>query len=86
MFLFLSFVGKKSTLLIHVSSIFIFCMTRRFEISRKHWNLLILCHFDEILKTNKPCMLLLDSLGKMGPGRLEPDIRRFSFYILNMSL
>ncbi|KMZ58190.1 Sentrin-specific protease, partial [Zostera marina] len=41
----------------------------------KHWNLLILCHFDEISKVDKPCMLLLDSLGTMGPERLEPDIR-----------
>uniref|UniRef100_A0A1D1XNJ9 Putative ubiquitin-like-specific protease 2A n=1 Tax=Anthurium amnicola TaxID=1678845 RepID=A0A1D1XNJ9_9ARAE len=45
----------------------------------RHWSLLILCHFGESFqsKTKRPCMLLLDSLGKIDPMRLEPDIRRF---------
>ncbi|XP_024634086.1 ubiquitin-like-specific protease 1C [Medicago truncatula] len=44
-----------------------------------HWNLLIFCHFDENLQsaTGSRCMLLLDSLEKIGPRRLEPDIRKF---------
>ncbi|KAL6174992.1 hypothetical protein ACLB2K_051635 [Fragaria x ananassa] len=44
-----------------------------------HWNLLILCHFGENLesKTQRPCMLLLDSLEMADPKRLEPDIRKF---------
>ncbi|XP_004309800.1 PREDICTED: probable ubiquitin-like-specific protease 2A [Fragaria vesca subsp. vesca] len=44
-----------------------------------HWNLLILCHFGENLesKTQRPCMLLLDSLEMADPRRLEPDIRKF---------
>ncbi|XP_004293126.1 PREDICTED: uncharacterized protein LOC101303677 [Fragaria vesca subsp. vesca] len=44
-----------------------------------HWSLLILCHFGENLesKTQRPCMLLLDSLEMTDPKRLEPNIRRF---------
>ncbi|KAF5741022.1 Cysteine proteinases superfamily protein putative isoform 3 [Tripterygium wilfordii] len=44
-----------------------------------HWNLLILCNFDESMqsKTRTPCMMLLDSLEKADPKRLEPDIRKF---------
>ncbi|XP_039117554.1 probable ubiquitin-like-specific protease 2A isoform X2 [Dioscorea cayenensis subsp. rotundata] len=44
-----------------------------------HWSLLILCNFGENRQpdTEKPCMLLLDSLHKADPKRLEPDIRRF---------
>ncbi|XP_050206158.1 uncharacterized protein LOC126655861 [Mercurialis annua] len=44
-----------------------------------HWNLLILCNFGESLDSvnETPCMLLLDSLQKAGPRRLEPAIRRF---------
>ncbi|KAJ8493928.1 hypothetical protein OPV22_015649 [Ensete ventricosum] len=44
-----------------------------------HWSLLILCHFGEKRKSRarKPYMLLLDSLHKTDPRRLEPDIRRF---------
>lgn len=56
-----------------------------FQIDRNHWSLLILCHFGENRNsdTNQPCMLLLDSLQKMGPKRLEPQIRRLdNFFIL----
>ncbi|CAL9048218.1 unnamed protein product [Musa banksii] len=44
-----------------------------------HWSLLILCHFGEKRQSRarKPYMLLLDSLHKTDPRRLEPDIRRF---------
>ncbi|KAE8663377.1 sentrin-specific protease 1-like isoform X2 [Hibiscus syriacus] len=44
-----------------------------------HWNLLILCNFDEPLqsKNQTTCMLLLDSLQMSGPRRLEPMIRKF---------
>ncbi|KAM5571764.1 putative ubiquitin-like-specific protease 2A [Rosa sericea] len=44
-----------------------------------HWNLLILCHFGENVesKTQRPCMLLLDSLEMADPKRLEPNIRKF---------
>ncbi|KAF5742282.1 Cysteine proteinases superfamily protein putative isoform 3 [Tripterygium wilfordii] len=46
---------------------------------QNHWNLLILCNFDESMqsKTRTPCMMLLDSLEKADPKRLEPDIRKF---------
>ncbi|XP_023882760.2 probable ubiquitin-like-specific protease 2A [Quercus suber] len=45
----------------------------------RHWSLLIFCHFGESTKseTRTPCMLLLDSLEKANPRRLEPDIRKF---------
>ncbi|XP_021908880.1 probable ubiquitin-like-specific protease 2A [Carica papaya] len=48
-----------------------------------HWFLLIFCNFDESLesKTRRPCMLLLDSLARANPRRLEPDIRKFVFDI-----
>lgn len=44
-----------------------------------HWSLLIFCHFGESLqsRTRTPCMLLLDSLQKADPKRLEPGIRKF---------
>ncbi|CAM8981841.1 unnamed protein product [Rhodiola kirilowii] len=44
-----------------------------------HWNLLILCNFDENLEssTRRPCMLLLDSLENAGSKRYEPVIRKF---------
>ncbi|XP_057852502.1 probable ubiquitin-like-specific protease 2A isoform X2 [Cryptomeria japonica] len=44
-----------------------------------HWNLLILCHFGEDLRSRvrTPCMLLLDSLKETDPSRLEPLIRKF---------
>ncbi|KAK1315395.1 hypothetical protein QJS10_CPA06g01329 [Acorus calamus] len=42
-----------------------------------HWNLLILCDFGEISKSETPCMLLLDSLAMADPKRLEPEIRKF---------
>ncbi|KAM1739700.1 hypothetical protein ACFX11_015377 [Malus domestica] len=44
-----------------------------------HWNLLILCHFGESLQseTQRPCMLLLDSLQGADPGRYEEYIRKF---------
>lgn len=44
-----------------------------------HWSLLIFCHFGESLQseTRTPCMLLLDSLEKANPRRLEPEIRKF---------
>lgn len=44
-----------------------------------HWSLLILCHFGESLESisRTPCMLLLDSMHKTGPKRLEPEIRKF---------
>lgn len=46
---------------------------------RRHWSLLILCHFGESLEseTSTPCMLLLDSLEMTNPKRLEPDIRKY---------
>lgn len=46
---------------------------------RGHWNLLILCHFDEDLGSTdrKPCMILLDSLHMGDPRRIEPSIRKF---------
>ncbi|TYI72415.1 hypothetical protein E1A91_D07G060500v1 [Gossypium mustelinum] len=45
----------------------------------RHWNLLIFCNFDKPLqsKTQTTCMLLLDSMQKSGPRRLEPTIRKF---------
>lgn len=45
---------------------------------REHWNLLILCNFDESLEasTRNPCMLLLDSLGNAGPSRYQPVMRK----------
>ncbi|CAI0446315.1 unnamed protein product [Linum tenue] len=44
-----------------------------------HWSLLILCNLGESLESEngKPCMLLLDSLENAGPGRIEPDLRKF---------
>ncbi|KAK7282004.1 hypothetical protein RIF29_10460 [Crotalaria pallida] len=44
-----------------------------------HWSLLIFCHFGENLQSTarSRCMLLLDSLQKANPRRLEPEIRRF---------
>ncbi|XP_050221292.1 probable ubiquitin-like-specific protease 2A isoform X2 [Mercurialis annua] len=44
-----------------------------------HWSVLILCHLGETSesKDRTPCMLLLDSLEKANPRRLEPDIRKF---------
>lgn len=44
-----------------------------------HWSLLILCHFGENVQseTQRPCMLLLDSLEMADPKRLEPNIRKF---------
>uniref|UniRef100_A0A2N9FIK6 Ubiquitin-like protease family profile domain-containing protein n=1 Tax=Fagus sylvatica TaxID=28930 RepID=A0A2N9FIK6_FAGSY len=46
---------------------------------QSHWSLLIFCHFGESLQseTRTPCMLLLDSLEKANPRRLEPEIRKF---------
>ncbi|CAI0446316.1 unnamed protein product [Linum tenue] len=46
---------------------------------RGHWSLLILCNLGESLESEngKPCMLLLDSLENAGPGRIEPDLRKF---------
>lgn len=46
---------------------------------RSHWNLLILCHFGESLQseTQRPCMLLLDSLQGADPGRYEKYIRKY---------
>uniref|UniRef100_A0A7N0UYN0 Ubiquitin-like protease family profile domain-containing protein n=1 Tax=Kalanchoe fedtschenkoi TaxID=63787 RepID=A0A7N0UYN0_KALFE len=46
-----------------------------------HWNLLILCHFDQNTEssTRRPCMLLLDSLENTGPRRYETEIRKFVF-------
>lgn len=43
-----------------------------------HWSLLIFCHLGQSLhsKTDAPCMLLLDSLQRTGPTRLESFIRR----------
>lgn len=45
----------------------------------RHWSLLILCHMggDLLSKTSTPCILLLDSLRKTNPKRLEPGIRKF---------
>ncbi|XP_031251337.1 probable ubiquitin-like-specific protease 2A [Pistacia vera] len=44
-----------------------------------HWSLLIFCNFGESLQseTRTPCILLLDSLEKANPRRIEPDIRKF---------
>ncbi|KAE8776082.1 Ubiquitin-like-specific protease 2 [Hordeum vulgare] len=45
-----------------------------------HWNLLVLCHFDETDCSDAkkgPRMLLLDSLNTTDPKRLGPDIRGF---------
>lgn len=72
------FTTKKFFLLKLVKTINIF-----WHFNRRHWNLLILCHFGEKKqsKTKKPCMLLLDSLQSTEPKRLEPDIRRFAFVL-----
>ncbi|EMS53880.1 putative ubiquitin-like-specific protease 2B [Triticum urartu] len=45
-----------------------------------HWNLLVLCHFDETDCSDAkkgPRMLLLDSLNTTDPKRLAPEIRGF---------
>ncbi|CAM0874854.1 unnamed protein product [Alopecurus aequalis] len=45
-----------------------------------HWSLLVLCHFDETDCSDAkkgPRMLLLDSLNRTDPARLQSDIRRF---------
>lgn len=50
-----------------------------FALYRSHWNLLVFCHLGQCLdsKSDPPCMLLLDSLHKAGPKRLESYIRRY---------
>ncbi|KAM3691605.1 hypothetical protein ACB098_08G026900 [Castanea mollissima] len=52
---------------------------------RRHWSLLIFCHFGESTKseTRTSCMLLLDSLEKANPRQLVPDIRKFVLDIYN---
>ena len=51
----------------------------KYHFFRRYWSLLIFCHFGESIKseTRTPCMLLLDSLEKANPRRLEPDIRKY---------
>ncbi|CAI0446317.1 unnamed protein product, partial [Linum tenue] len=60
---------------------FSYCeLLRCFNLARRgHWSLLILCNLGESLESEngKPCMLLLDSLENAGPGRIEPDLRKF---------
>ena len=53
----------------------------KYHFFRRHWSLLIFCHFGESTKseTRTPCMLLLDSLEKANPRQLEPDIRKYVY-------
>ena len=53
----------------------------KYHFFRRHWSLLIFCHSGESTKseTRTPCMLLLDSLEKANPRRLEPDIRKYVY-------